>query len=90
MCILTLPQSMCTLKDLSYSFYNNFVLTPTISQQADALEKLQQKILIYLKDSKITTKNSKKRLREILKSRKRKRSNNKRSRINNKKLKCKY
>ena len=83
---------MCTrtLKDLTYSLFNNFVLTPTISQQADALEKLQQKILIYLKESKIKSNNRKKRLREILKSRKRKRSNNKRSRINNKKLKCKY
>lgn len=35
---------------LEYCFYKNFELTPTLTQQVEALEKLQQRIAIYSKD----------------------------------------
>ena len=87
-----LPQGNDTLT-LQYSFYNNFDIVPTLAQQAEALEKLQQRIWIFQKDceSKIdkmdkidkidkTNKKNRKRKRETnKKNRKRKReTNNKR------------
>ncbi len=88
-----LPQGNDTLM-LQYSFYNNFDMVPTLAQQAEALEKLQQRIWIFQKDceskvDKVDKTNKKKRKRSILKklNRKRKRGTNKK-RLKNEKRCC--